>query len=135
MTDDYLWDPSATPDPEIERLEQMLGRLKTTAPPPAMPDGRSGYVGVRFLAPALAAAAAIVLMVGLTWRNAAPPASAEAALASVSWQVAAIIGTPRVGNGALVGEGRIAVGQTLTTDEGSRAKIEVGDIDRKSTRL
>jgi hypothetical protein len=39
-----------------------------------------------------------------------------------------LIGTPRIGAGVLVGEGRIAVGQTLTTDEGSRAKMEVGDI-------
>ena len=32
-----------------------------------------------------------------------------------------LVGTPRVGANALVGEGRIAVGQTLTTDAGSRA--------------
>ena len=29
MKDDYLWDPSGPPDPEVERLERMLGRLRT----------------------------------------------------------------------------------------------------------
>ena len=143
--DDYLWDPKATPDPDIERLEQRLGKLRgnTTAPRITVrlkPDTRqsakrdggrpSTYVGIRFFVPALAAAAAIVLMVGLAWRNAAPNAS---------WQIAVIIGTPRVGASPLIGEGRIAIGQTLTTDAGSRAKMEVSDIGQvtvdESTRV
>jgi FecR protein len=145
--DDYLWDPKATPDPDIARLEQMLGQLrgKATAPPRITatvrlkadtPDvterdgGRpSTYVGIRFFVPALAAVAAIVLMVGLTWK----------AVPAASWDVAVIVGTPRVGASVLVGEGRIAVGQTLTTDEGSRAKMDVSDIGQvtidESTRV
>ena len=68
-------------------------------------------------------------MVGLTWRNDTPSAaSAGATAGTTSWQVAVIVGTPRVGASVLVGEGRIAVGQTLTTDEGSRAKMAVSDI-------
>ena len=34
MKDDYLWDPSSAPDPEVERLERMLGRLRSKAPAP-----------------------------------------------------------------------------------------------------
>jgi ferric-dicitrate binding protein FerR (iron transport regulator) len=87
------------------------------------------YLGVRFFGPALAAAAAIVLMVGLTWRSPAPePGTVDATTGTASWEVAAIVGTPRVGSRVLMGEGRIAVGQTVTTDAGSRAKLEVGDI-------
>lgn len=150
MSDDYLFDRSGTPDPDVERLEQMLGRLRTSAPAPQLPvrlkppfdvtqgspealerpdsaymdEARVGeraktYVGVRFLGPALAAAAAIALMVGLTWQSAAPAAS---------WDVASLSGTPRIGSSALVGEGRIAVGQTLTTDEASRARMDVSNI-------
>jgi hypothetical protein len=158
--DDYLWDPTAAPDPDIERIEKMLGQLRSTATAPpritatvrlkadttgilaALDDsGRpSTYVGIRFLLPALAAAAAIVLMVGLTWRNAAPAStSAEATAGKASWQVAVIVGTPRVDASVLVGEGRIAIGQTLTTDAGSRAKMEVSDIGQvtidESTRV
>ena len=44
MTDDYLWDPTAAPDPEIARLEALLRplayrpeplRAETAAPPAA----------------------------------------------------------------------------------------------------
>ena len=124
MSDDYLFDGTGEPDPDVARLEQMLGglRAKTAAPsiaarrtPHVAP--RTPYVGIRFLGPALATAAAIVLMVGATWQSTQP-----------AWQVEVIVGTPRVGGGALFGEGRIAVGQTLTTDAGSRARMQVGDI-------
>ena len=144
LKDDYLWDPSGTPDPDVERLEQMIGRLRSTTPVPELrhveaelaPPGPTKvgpytkYGGVRFLAPALVAAAAIVLMVGLAWRAAAPAAS---------WEGAAGVGTPRIGSSVLMGEGRIAVGQTLTTDEGSRARMAVSDIGQvtvdESTRV
>ena len=152
MNDDYLWDPKATPDPDVAHLERMLGRLRSTAsaPPvvanderrttnherrttnhePRTSNDRRAYLGARFLAPALAVAAAIVLMVGSTWQGVAP---------GPSWAVSTVIGAPRVGASALIGDGRIAVGQTLTTDASSRAKIEVSDIGQvtvdESTRV
>jgi hypothetical protein len=137
MSDDYLFDGSGTPDPDIERLERMLGRLRSTASaPPIAIDGERRtanderpYLGARFYVPALAAAAAIALMVGLTWTNAAlAPSPADATAGKASWEVSVLIGTPRIGASVLVGDGRIAVGQTLTTDEGSRAKMAVSDI-------
>ena len=42
MSNDYLWDRSGPPDPEVERLEKMLGRLRTTPP---VPDISATYVG------------------------------------------------------------------------------------------
>jgi hypothetical protein len=143
MSDDYLYDGTGEPDPEVVLLEQMLGRLRSTASAPPIaanhePRTTNGerrtangeprtYMGVRFFAPALAAAATIAVMVGLTWNNAAPFATGVSA-GNASWDVSVLIGTPRIGASVLVGDGRIAVGQTLTTDEGSRAKMEVGDI-------
>jgi hypothetical protein len=142
MSDDYLWDGSGTPDPDVERLERMLGRLKTTAPPPALYDrtwapasvsGRSRFAAEaeagptrvhwtspRFLAPALAAAATVVMMVGLTWQTTLAPVA--------GWDVAATIGSPRIGSSALTGSGRLAVGDTLVTDSASRAQIDVSTI-------
>ena len=85
MSNDYLWDRSGPPDPEVERLEKMLGRLRTTPPVPDISATYVGpglsraartagathlYIGVRFLAPALATAAAIAMMVGITWQAA-----------------------------------------------------------------
>jgi FecR protein len=151
MNDDYLWDPSAPPDPDVERLERMLGRLRTTQTAPQIPrtvrleadttydtydtygthDARGTHDKstaqvrwrtVRFLAPTLAAAASIALMVGLTWRTAGTAGSAA------SWEVASLSGQPRIGSTTFIGEGRLAVGQTLTTDAASRARMDVGTI-------
>src|SRR5438105_640347 len=103
MNDDYLWDGSGPPDPKVQRLEQMLGRLKSNAPldaarlkpGPARVWGTASAVPtrwrtIRFLAPAFAAAAAIVVMVGLTWQTPETPAAA--------WTVAATSGAPRIGS-------------------------------------
>ena len=70
MSDDYLFDGSGTPDPDIERLERMLGRLRSTASaPPIATDGERRtanderpYLGARFYVPALAAAFLDVLV-------------------------------------------------------------------------
>jgi hypothetical protein len=139
MNDDYLFDGTGVPDPDVERLERALGRLRSNASmPPITTNGERRtangvrptiYLGVRFIGPALAAAAAVVLMVGVTWKNAAPPPAAPVAMSdTASWDVSVLVGTPRVGANALVGDGRIAVGQTLTTDAGSRAAMEVSNI-------
>lgn len=39
MNDDYLWDGSGEPDPDIEHLENLLGRYKGAATAPEMPQG------------------------------------------------------------------------------------------------
>jgi hypothetical protein len=130
MSDEYLWDGSGTPDPEVERLEQLLGRLRSTPPIPEIPPqkvvqdfspavSRRASWTFRALAPALAAAAVIALMIGTTWRN---------TRGSASWEVARVDGRPRVGSIALADTGRIAVGQTLVTDTASRARIGVSTI-------
>jgi len=128
---DYLWNRSGPPDPEVERLERMLGQLRTTPPVPDISGVRpkadarlvlkpdTTYIGARFLAPALAAAAVIALMVGLTWQS---------ARRSASWEVAALTGAPRIEATTIAREGRIAVGQTLTTDASSSARVEVSTI-------
>jgi hypothetical protein len=130
---DYLWDPTDPPDPEVQRLEQLLGPLRTTTSPPqitvrsAAPavsgfsrtvDAR--YVGIRFLAPALAAAAAIALMVASTWT--------AARFTTRSWSVAATSGTPQIDARGITDAARLGIGQTLTTDASSTARIEVSTI-------
>ncbi|HEX8920398.1 MAG TPA: zf-HC2 domain-containing protein, partial [Pyrinomonadaceae bacterium] len=53
------------------------------------------------------------------------PAKTENA---ATWEVARLAGTPTVGANRIEGQGRIAVGEWLVTDEQSRAKINVADI-------
>jgi len=120
MSDDYLWDGSGTPDPDVQRLETLLGRLRPPlAPAPALPVAPLRWRTLRYLGPLLATAAAVLVMIGLTLQT-RPPTS--------FWEVASLAGQPRVGATALEGTGRIGVGQTLVTDGESQARMTVATI-------
>lgn len=119
MNNDYLWDGSGTPDPDVERLEALLGRLRSTPPVPQLPDVPVRWRTLRYLAPMLAAAAAILLMVGLAVRTLRHAPSLE---------IARVEGRPRIGSATVGGSGRIAVGQTLVTDAASHVRVNVGTI-------
>jgi len=41
MSDDYLWDGSGRPDPDIEKLEHVLGSLRYDRPAPVFPETSS----------------------------------------------------------------------------------------------
>jgi hypothetical protein len=131
MSDDYLWDGSGTPDPDVQRLEALLGRLRSTAPPLDLTEvepfdaaqgrpraARTGVWTVRYLAPLIATAAAIIVMIAVSWQT----------TQRTSWQVARVEGQPRIGSTPLAGTGRIAVGETLVTDSSSRARMNVSTI-------
>ena len=66
MNEDYLWDKSGEPDPEVERLEKALGSLRYRRPaeplplPAAAPTRRSFRLS---FSPALAAAAALLFLI------------------------------------------------------------------------
>jgi ferric-dicitrate binding protein FerR (iron transport regulator) len=122
MRDDYLWDGSGTPDPEVQRLEALLGRLRSTPPPLDLarlePPAKTNVWTLRYLAPLAAAAAAVILMIALSWQTTRRP----------SWPVARVEGQPRIGSALLRDTGRIGVGDTLSTDSASRAHINVSTI-------
>jgi hypothetical protein len=128
--DDYLWDGSGAPDPEVQRLERALARLRSAPPPLRLPPPVTGW-RMRSLVPLVATAAAVVLMVGLLWRARGPN--------GMSWQVDRLAGQPRVGATAVDKTGRLTVGQTLTTDASSRARLSVSTIGQviveRNTRL
>ena len=46
------------------------------------------------------------------------------------WEVSRLAGLPRVGQAPLAGVGELRVGETVETDDSSRAVIQVGDIGR-----
>ena len=119
MRDDYLWNRSGRPDPDIQRLEHVLGRLQSVAPVPQLPAEAAGSNHWRRFAPLVAAAAAIALMVAGTW---------QATRSSGSWNVASVAGRPRIGSATLSGRGQMTVGETLVTDNVSQARIDVAAI-------
>lgn len=83
MNDDYLWDKTGQPDPEIQQLEEILGTLRYQPKPLVIPDEvriprRRNYF------PLLAIAASILLAIvaGGIWlrvrsRNEAPKQQAK----------------------------------------------------------
>ena len=58
MKDDYLWDKSGQPDPEIQKLEEILGTLRYQPKPLELPASRR-----RSYFPLLAIAASLLLAV------------------------------------------------------------------------
>jgi hypothetical protein len=143
-SDDYLWDRSGEPDPEIRKLEALLGEYRHDGPAPVfpeiVPDRRWTFLPLRMrLFPALATTAAAVLAVGVITflvHGNKPPAP------MVGWDVSRLAGTPRIGRNAITGDegvSRLDVGQMLETDDQSRASLQaegIGQIEiEPSTRL
>lgn len=62
MNDDYLWDRTGEPDPEIQQLEEVLGTMRYQAQPLELPAGTRPGRERRYF-PRLAVAAAIALMI------------------------------------------------------------------------
>ena len=135
MKDDYLWDGSGEPDPEVQKLETALARFRQSRPAPEFDQVTgthptklySRYFNLRF---ALQLAAAILLALGLSilWLRSKP-----AALVGPGWNVARLQGTPRVGSqkvGTDAHSAKLHLGQTLETDNASRAVITLEETGR-----
>ena len=120
MNEEYLWDRSGPPDPEIEQLERTLAPLRYR-PRPEL---------ARPLRPAprvwLAAAAAIFVAAVAVWRINLPlPQATE-------WQVAGFDGNVRLGRDSASVSMPLRTGQLLRTESSSNLRLlanEFGQID------
>jgi hypothetical protein len=137
MKDDYLWDGSGEPDPEVQKLETLLGRYRHNQPAPEFDQvaeirpvkPRWSFFNLRWSYQLGAVAAALLLALGVYFvarqkanRNLGP-----------SWEVARLEGTPHVGwrsLGEKSGPGKLGIGQTLVTDSSSRASITLDETGR-----
>jgi FecR protein len=136
LQENYLWDASGTPDPEIQRLESLLADFRGSEPalvlPAELPAAPSKFRGVfvhLLSLPRLAAAAAILIAVGLalffTLRSKTAPDTSPA------WEVANIQGEPQIGVKAIAANqtpSKLHVGQTISTDSDSRASLSQADL-------
>ena len=70
MKDDYLWDKSGEPDPEVQKLEEILGTLRYQPRPLELPEELS-LPRRRSYLPWVAIAAMVVmaLLGGIIWLN------------------------------------------------------------------
>ena len=144
-SDDYLWDGSGERDPEIQKLESLLGKFRHDRPAPVFPeivrDRRWAFFPWRMrlfpiVATAAAAVVAIAVVTFLVYGRKPAPVSVA------GWDVSRVAGTPRIGLETISGKdgtSRLGVGQVLETDHQSRASLqadEVGQIEvDPSTRL
>jgi hypothetical protein len=107
MRNDYLWDGSGEPDPEVQRLERLLSEFRSVRPEPEWPaGGGSASGGWRWTA----IAAAVVLTAAGAW--------IVTRTAPEGWRVARDD----------TGTGRLAVGETLETGAQGHATVRVGNI-------
>jgi len=69
MKDDYLWDKSGEPDPDIQKLEEILGSLRYQPQPLEIPEDLRISRRQRNYVPLLAIAATVVvaLLAGIIW--------------------------------------------------------------------
>lgn len=113
--DDYLWDRSGDPDPEIERLENLLAPLAY--------KGRRARAGKPILRLAIGIAATVLIVAGGVWMALRPQGP--------SWRVVALQGSPQ--------EQKMSKGSTVETDAQSRLRLELagfGKVDvEPNTRL
>ncbi len=136
MNDDYLWDGSGEPNPEIQKLENSLAKFRHAGVAPEFPEiaiVQQPRFWQRF-APSrwslgLAAATATILFIAavgiLEWsqkRNTTYVAG---------WDVESVAGTPQVESNAFVTKSvnsKLRVGQTLVTDSQSEANLSIAEI-------
>ena len=83
MNDDYLWDKTGQPDPQIQQLEEILGTMRYQPKPLVIPEDlrvpqRKSYLPLV----AIAATVLLALLAGGIWlrvrsRNTTPPQQAS----------------------------------------------------------
>lgn len=108
--DEYLWDGSGTPDPEIVSLEQTLRPLRYRT---------RAHIRVGLWQAGLAMAAALLLV----W--AAGPGET---LNASGLDVKVLTGSPRAGGNVLAHRDHLVEGQWLVTDSQSAVLIHVGEV-------
>jgi FecR protein len=136
MKNDYLWDGSGEPDPELQRIEKSLARFRHRGEMPDFPATHfSPSKPSRFAfftsgwTPRFAAATLLLLALtvsGLLLRLAPVELSNAPA-----WDVARLSGAPRVGNFSLASDSskaQLRVGQLMVTDNSSRASLNVAAV-------
>jgi len=142
MHDDYLWDGSGTPDPEIERLESLLSEfrhsgqsltLSAELPAAAGKPVETGRLRGLLLqmpwVPRLAAAAVVLLALAASVFFSLRPGHLPET--GPAWNVATLGGAPQIGSQILSGDhaaSKLHVGQTLVTNSDSRASITENDL-------
>jgi hypothetical protein len=146
INDNYLWDASGQPDPEIQRLERVLRPFRHSGSIPPLPmigsiAGHSGWwseIVPNVWALRLVAALLLLALIGSgLWLSRAPsnpPAVAPQGWAAQNgWEVEVTAASQPSGSGETpipLQNKRLQPGETLETDALSKASVAVAEIGR-----
>jgi len=136
MNDNYLWDGSGTPAPEVQRLESLLAEFRHVERPLALPGElpvastkpRGLLLELPWI-PRFAAAAVILFALGLGVFFSLRPSTVP--VAGPGWDISGLEGTPQIGSQTISGiqsATKLYVGQTLTTNSSSRVLLSENDL-------
>jgi hypothetical protein len=123
VTGDYLWDRSGPRDPEIVRLERVLGTLKQQNPPARLRLPASSVTRtppMSFLIMVAAAAAVVVTLVGFAWIHRFD--------AGPGFQVTRVSGAPVIATQPVADQTELKVGTWLETRTDGRATVQIANI-------
>ena len=136
MKNDYLWDGSGEPDPELQRIEKSLSQFRYSGEMPSLPaidsaQRKPSIVGILTMGWIPRFAAAALLLLALASSILLLRISSPVVPNGPGWDVARLSGAPRVGqfllaNGA--NKTQLKVGQLLVTDDASRASVKVAEV-------
>jgi hypothetical protein len=125
MSDDYLWNRTGEKDPEVARLESLLGTLGRRRRPldlDHLPAASPASVPTHWtrLARPLAAAAVLVLTIGGLWYTLTPRPSA--------WTVEGIAGTPVFGSRTARQGATVPLSTWVETDARSSLRLGAAEV-------
>jgi FecR protein len=127
---DYLWDRSGAPDPEIQHFESLLCEFRYEERPLNLPIEMPRAHRYSPVLMRLAAAAVVILAFGASIYLTLRPGT-TAPDAGPGWQVSNLEGAPQIGSRTLSAADaaiKLNVGQTLITDSSSSASLSEGDL-------
>ena len=128
MNDDYLWDRSGPPDPDVARLEQLLAPLRQPLPLPPLralePSPRPAPSRAAWIALSGLAAATAMIAAGGVWlvQHFRP--------APAAWSVTRVEGAASIGARAIGDHGDLPAGRWLETGDAGRATMDVASVGR-----
>ena len=118
--DDYLWDGTGVPDEEVARLESLLARYRHQAPLSPLPSRSPRRVAVHAAMQIAVAAASLFLVAAAGWF--------AFAVRESGWTVQSLQGTPLVAGARIDAPAKVPIGEEVSTDAASRARIDVSTI-------
>jgi len=122
----YLWDATGAPDPDVQRLEGLLARYRHDRPfvypavAPARMYARNWLPQIAFAALGIVCIAAALFFIVLP-RYGQP---------GQEWAVQALAGNPKLSGSNIVRHAHLSPGEALETDANSRAQVNAGMIGR-----